>query len=510
VPLGPLYREDVLFGRAILAFRIATRESLDACVQEQRQLAAAGQPQTLAAIALRRALLTADQYRRLVAEVRTRFAQRNVGKATAAALALPDITTSGRYGKVTPGDPLGAPREIAPTPLFEPDAPAAPPLAPEPEPMSLSGSDFATDPEAIAAAVAHFERHAEDVVDPSVEILLGSSPKDDDPAEKTGAMSQNQWKERLSGTSRPDFAIRQRLRVPDEREYFDFGPYRRLSILGSGAAGIVYRALDAQGQAVAIKVLANLDANERSLRRFLLEARAAQALVHPGIVPVHDVGVVEEIPYFVMDLIEGRELREILRVERPPRDVLLDVVLRICDPVAYAHAHAIVHRDLKPANIMVRAKDGLPLLTDFGLAKDLNSQAKLTQEGTVLGTPLYSAPELHKDASRASPRSDVYSLGVILYEATCGQLPFWAKSAGELFYRVENEEAPPPSQIDPTSPRALDDVVAGALAKNPLNRTPTVAAFREELGAAILGEHKEAGEETLTVLSRIATKLKIA
>src|SRR5262249_33872782 len=171
-------------------------------------------------------------------------------------------------------------------------------------PASLSGTDFATDPEAIAAAVASFERHAEDMVSPSAEILLGSSPKEeDDPAEKTGAMSQNQWKERLSGTARPDSAIRERLRVPADREFFDFGPYRRLSILGAGAAGVVYRAIDPQGQAVAIKCLANLEAGERSLRRFLLEARASQALVHPGIVRVHDVGVVEEIPYYAMELI---------------------------------------------------------------------------------------------------------------------------------------------------------------------------------------------------------------
>ena len=270
-----------------------------------------------------------------------------------------------------------------------------------------------------------------------------------------------------------------------------FGRYVLLRELGHGGMGVVYRALDPQlGREVALKRLRGLS-EPKDLDRFLHEARAAAKLTHAGIVPVYDVGEVEGVPYYTMELVQGRTLADLLHAGALARREVVSIVRDVALAAHAAHEAGIVHRDLKPANVLVTLDETAPTgavgrvraarLADFGLAKDA-SGSDLTQPGQILGTPAYMSPEQALGLGRvADRRSDVFSLGGILYESLVGVPPFAADEAVKVLERIRNEEPVPPRRLRGDLPRDLETIALRALEKHPASRYPTALALAEDL-----------------------------
>ena len=245
------------------------------------------------------------------------------------------------------------------------------------------------------------------------------------------------------------------------------GRYEIIGELGQGAMGIVYKARDPLiERMVAIKTinlgLAQEEKNEYEAR-FYQEAKAAGRLSHPNIVTIYDVGKSGDIAYIAMEFLEGRELRDILDDGRHlPVDQVLDLVAQVARGLAYAHEKGVVHRDVKPANIMV-VRDDHVKIADFGIARMATSAVR-TQAGMVLGSPKYMSPE-QVIGKTIDQRSDVFSLGVMLYEMLAGQAPFIGENINAIMYQTLNAVPPAPSTLNPAVPEMLDFIVAKALAK---------------------------------------------
>ena len=218
------------------------------------------------------------------------------------------------------------------------------------------------------------------------------------------------------------------------------GRYEVVGELGQGAMGVVYKAKDPLiDRVVAIKTI-NLglaqEEKEEYEGRFYQEAKAAGRLSHPNIVTIYDVGKSGDIAYIAMEFLEGRELRDILNDgERIPLAQVLSIVAQVAQGLAYAHERGIVHRDVKPSNVMV-AHDGNAKITDFGIAR-MASSAVRTQTGMVLGSPKYMSPE-QVMGRQTDQRSDIFSLGVMLYELLTGQAPFVGENVNAIMYQTLN------------------------------------------------------------------------
>ena len=218
------------------------------------------------------------------------------------------------------------------------------------------------------------------------------------------------------------------------------GRYEILAELGQGSMGVVYKARDpVLDRVVAIKTI-NLNLPKDELAeyeaRFYQEARAAGGLNHPNIVTIYDIGKSERVAYMAMEFLEGDELRAILTAGQPlPVIQALDVASQVAEGLFYAHERHIVHRDIKPANIMV-VRDGLVKITDFGIARMRTNEVK-TMTGMILGSPKYMSPE-QVAGKRADHRSDLFSLGVVLYEMVTGQTPFQGDSIHGIMYQILN------------------------------------------------------------------------
>lgn len=265
------------------------------------------------------------------------------------------------------------------------------------------------------------------------------------------------------------------------------GRYQITGKLGEGAMGIVYRAFDPLlDRAVAIKTikLDLADAEQEEFeRRFFKEAKSAGRLSHPSIVTVFDAGKAGNVAYIAMELLEGKDLRSlIVKDQLMPVERVVEIVAQVADGLDYAHSNGVVHRDVKPANIMV-LDNGTVKIADFGIAQ-LQSGAK-TMTGQVLGTPKYMSPEQIM-GKPVDGRSDVFSLGVVLYQMLTGVSPFDAGSVSTIMYRVINEPALMPSLIVGNLPRAFEVILAKALAKQPEKRYQTAAEM-----AADLRRHQE-------------------
>jgi serine/threonine protein kinase len=253
--------------------------------------------------------------------------------------------------------------------------------------------------------------------------------------------------------------------------------------LGHGAMGVVYRARDPKlGRTVAIKMVstAGLDpeAEKEYRERFVVEAHAAGRFSHPGIVTIFDVREEDE-PYLVMEYVEGQSLQQLMgRENRPlPLSTTLRIIQEVAEALHYAHAQGVVHRDIKPANILVTA-DGHPKIADFGIAK-LN-QTELTLPGRVLGSPAFMAPEQLNEEGVDS-RSDLFSLGVILYYMLTGYRPFQGNSTTTVCFKLVNHEPVPASALESKVPPELDTVVAQAMAKDPAQRYQTGMAMAADI-----------------------------
>ncbi len=271
-----------------------------------------------------------------------------------------------------------------------------------------------------------------------------------------------------------------------------YGRYEVLSELGRGTSGVVYKAHDPKlDRLVAMKILRpELVSFEESgvglKQRFHQEAVAAGRLAHPAIIAVHDVGEAEGRPFIVMEYIEGGTLADLLLGGQPlPLADAVEIVVQVCAALDYAHRHGVVHRDIKPRNILVGP--GVTKVTDFGTARILD--ASHTQTGTMLGTPAYMSPEMVRGLA-ADPRSDLFSLGVVLYETLTGVNPFNAADLAAVLYRIVNIDAPSVRHHKAELPLALDRVLRRALAKEPEARYATATDLANALREATSGEER--------------------
>ncbi len=246
--------------------------------------------------------------------------------------------------------------------------------------------------------------------------------------------------------------------------------------------GVVHRAEDPSlGRIVAIKaVKLSADAADSMdyQARFYQEAKAAGSLSHPGIITIYDTGHEQNWAYIAMELLEGVELRGLMARGRMPLHQVLDITAQVADALEFAHQRGVVHRDIKPGNIMVLHGNHAKIM-DFGIARMRVSSVE-TQVGLVLGSPKYMSPE-QVAGRRVDHRSDIFSLGVVLFEMLAGIAPFSGRDVGDLMYAVVNTHPPRPSQLNPSVPDMLDLIVAKALHKDLAARYQSASEFAADL-----------------------------
>jgi serine/threonine-protein kinase len=265
-----------------------------------------------------------------------------------------------------------------------------------------------------------------------------------------------------------------------------FGRFRVLGELGRGAMGVVYRAEDpALGRAVAIKTVTLTGTEEERAHfeaRFLQEARAAGGIGHPSIITIYDVGREEDVAFIAMELLDGRELRDLIRGGALAPSEAVEIAAQVAEALAIAHERGVIHRDVKPGNVMILS-DGRVKIMDFGIAR-LRDPAVKTATGMLLGSPRYMAPE-QVSGNPFDHRADIFSLGVVLYEMLTGVTPFAGDDITQLMFQVVNGVAVPPSHVNPVLPTVLDYILARALKKNPEERYGNAAEFAADLRDAI-------------------------
>lgn len=268
-----------------------------------------------------------------------------------------------------------------------------------------------------------------------------------------------------------------------------YGRYQIIKEVGRGSMGVVFQALDPQiDRLVAVKVL-RTDCLESAgfVQRFLNEAKVIGRLTHPNIIAIHDVGEEEGAVYIAMEYLEGMSLSEVVKGRKPNAIAVVALGVQLAETLDYAHQKGVVHRDIKPSNIIVQT-DGQIKITDFGIAHLDGSTATLkTQTGEVMGTPAYMSPE--QVLSRAvDGRSDIFSLGVILYELITGRRPFGAgsRSLVNVFNDIVQITPPEPSSIIPGLPRELSRLIMKSLQKNPAKRFQSGREFAEALRLCLI------------------------
>ena len=260
------------------------------------------------------------------------------------------------------------------------------------------------------------------------------------------------------------------------------GRYELHRRLARGGMADVYLARDSLlDRPVALKVLfPEFAADPSFVQRFRREAQAAANLSHPNIVSVYDWGEEGGTYFIVMEYVEGRSLAEIIRTEGSLLpDRAADITADIAAALSFAHRNGVIHRDVKPGNVLI-SPSGQVKVTDFGIARAVTTQENLTQTGTVMGTATYFSPE-QAQGSPVDPRSDVYSLGVVLYEMLCGRPPFSGDSPVAVAYKHVQEPPRPPRELTTHVPEPLEAVTMKALAKNPANRYASAEDFRADL-----------------------------
>src|SRR5438094_5694138 len=263
----------------------------------------------------------------------------------------------------------------------------------------------------------------------------------------------------------------------------ELGDYELVEEIGLGGQGVVFRARQKSlNRTVALKVISlGQWASKAHLKRFRLEAEAAARLEHPGIVQIHEVGERDGSCYFSMKFIEGGQLDEVARREPIPIRRAVELMANVARTVHYAHEHGILHRDIKPGNILLDAK-GEPHLTDFGLARLLETESSVTQTLDVLGTPSYMAPEQAVGNNAAvSSATDVYGLGAVLYQLLTGQPPFAGGTTYETIKLLLDTEPRQPRLLNPKIDRDLNTICLKCLEKDPKRRYPSALALAEDL-----------------------------
>jgi predicted Ser/Thr protein kinase len=312
-----------------------------------------------------------------------------------------------------------------------------------------------------------------------------------------------------------------RNRASGEKPQLKLGRYEVVRELGKGAMGVVYLAKDPLiGRLVALKTIraavhADDDETKEFQQRFIREAQAAGILNHPSIVTVHDIGQDDgiNVSFIAMEYVEGQNLKEVLNQGRALSfEQIADIVAQVAEALDFAHAKGIVHRDVKPANIILvdgtRAK-----ITDFGIAKIASGGANLTTTGQFLGTPNYMAPEQVKGAP-VDGRTDIFALGICLYECLTRRKPFGGDSLTSISYKIVHEPFPPLLEINPQIPEPFEDVVAHCLAKDPSKRYQRARDLGLALRAIARGDkpvrpEPMLAEETMVTRERPAPTLEV-
>jgi serine/threonine-protein kinase len=257
----------------------------------------------------------------------------------------------------------------------------------------------------------------------------------------------------------------------DIRAPMKIGRYEILDEIGQGAMGTVYRARDPLiERTVAIKTVSIEHLRQEGAdaeSRFLREAQSAGRLSHPNIVTIYDVGEIDGLAYIAMEYLSGATLRDLMNRRPMPLDLTLETVTQMAEALAFAHEHGVIHRDVKPSNVVITGKRGHIKLTDFGIAHLTNSEQ--TQDGQMLGSPRYMSPE-QAMGRQVDGRSDIFSLGVMLYEMITGQYAFDGDSLPTILYRVINEAPTPATSLRPHVPAGLANLLTSMLSKDPQSR----------------------------------------
>ena len=274
----------------------------------------------------------------------------------------------------------------------------------------------------------------------------------------------------------------------------NIGRYEIIEEIGHGAMGSVFRATDpAMGRVVAIKTILTAalasEQAEEFLTRFQREARAAGALAHPGIVPVFDVGEHDGAPFLVMEFVNGQTLADAMKKgDRLTLERVCEIGQQIAEALGYAHRKGVVHRDIKPANILLTSQEAYgnerPRITDFGVAK--LTAGEVTTTGQLLGTPAFMPPEQFTGAP-IDGRTDLFSLGVILYQMATGEQPFPGETMTTVSYKVVHVDPIPPSKLNPAISAAMEGVILKCLAKSPAERYQTGEELARDLDAVRTG-----------------------
>lgn len=256
------------------------------------------------------------------------------------------------------------------------------------------------------------------------------------------------------------------------------GKYEIAQQIGMGGFGVVYKAWDPYIQRwVALKTCNATD--PETTQRFFREAQLAGNLQHPNITMIYDFGVENDTPYFVQEFLSGVDLDELMNKQPLTLQATLAILLQVCAGLEYAHSRGVVHRDIKPANVRV-LEDGTVKIMDFGIAKSLQSESRLTQTGVALGTAGYLSPE-QLSGKPIDHRSDIFALGVMAYEMVTGVRPFAGPNLSNVIYQILNQDPVPPRQRNKNCPERLDKAILKCLAKDPAKRFANVRDFAREL-----------------------------
>lgn len=277
-----------------------------------------------------------------------------------------------------------------------------------------------------------------------------------------------------------------------------FGQYQIVAPLGEGGMAAVYKAYQpAMERHVAIKVLPrHMSTSEEFLARFRREARMLAQLQHPHILPVFDYGEADGYPYIVMPFLSSGTLAELLHKQRLPLAQVRRILTQLADALSYAHMRGMIHRDIKPSNVLIDER-GNCLLTDFGLARMAEVSTNITSSGAIMGTPAYMSPE-QGSGSDIDHRSDIYSLGIVLYEMVTGRVPYTAETPVAVVFKHIQDPLPSIHKFNPDLPDSVELILRKALAKSPEDRYQTAEDFVRSIQTAIpvsSSEHQEPAQQ---------------
>lgn len=264
-----------------------------------------------------------------------------------------------------------------------------------------------------------------------------------------------------------------------------FGQYQIVAPLGEGGMAAVYKAYQpAMERFVAVKVLPRkMVSSDEFVTRFRREARMLAQLQHPHILPVFDYGEADGYPYIVMPFVSSGTLAELLHKQRLPLAQVRHIMTQLGDALGYAHVRGLIHRDIKPSNVLIDER-GNCLLTDFGLARMAEPSTKLTASGAIMGTPAYMSPE-QGAGSNIDQRSDIYSLGIVLYEMVTGRVPYTAETPIAVVFKHIQDPLPSIHKFNPNLPESVELILLKALAKSPEDRYQTAEDFVHAIQIAI-------------------------